>query len=244
VDGLWEVRDNLLHTVATGYDRLVAIGDMTWQEYEEEVPVTIHRIRTSGDAGVGILVRWNGHTLLNTLPGVEQPRYGHPLGALAWYHRSISFPKYRFEILGEKPEGGGGDFEIIAEDRSHVDFWQAGDTYILKVRAEITPAGKSYYKFKAWEDGTPEPSAWTLEGPGVDRYDHELHGSLLLVAHQIDASFGTVEITPLGEGYSLSVAITGQGTVTKEPNKAMYNEGEQVTLTLVADHDQEPVPGC
>jgi len=48
------------------YDRLIAMGDMTWDDYEVTVPITMHGIAPSGYASssnnpiVGILMRWTG----------------------------------------------------------------------------------------------------------------------------------------------------------------------------------------
>ena len=69
VDGLWAINGGRLETVAPGYDRLVAIGDMSWTNYEVTVPVTVLSLNTAGwgspsnGAGVGLIARWTGHIL-------------------------------------------------------------------------------------------------------------------------------------------------------------------------------------
>jgi hypothetical protein len=60
VDGDWYLTSDGIRTQAPGYDRLIAIGDRTWTNYEVLVPVTIHNM--PGGAGVGVLLRWKGHT--------------------------------------------------------------------------------------------------------------------------------------------------------------------------------------
>ena len=44
VDGLWSINGEQLQTELPGYDRLVALGSMTWTDYEVEVPVTVHSL--------------------------------------------------------------------------------------------------------------------------------------------------------------------------------------------------------
>jgi len=91
VDGQWAINGGRLETVVPGFDRLVAIGDMSWTDYEVTVPVTVLSLNSaewgppSNGAGVGIIVRWTGHTSNGEQPGEGWRR----LGALAW-HRSRS----------------------------------------------------------------------------------------------------------------------------------------------------------
>lgn len=42
VDGQWAVQGGVLRPLTLHYDRLVAIGDMSWTDYEVTVPLTIH----------------------------------------------------------------------------------------------------------------------------------------------------------------------------------------------------------
>jgi uncharacterized repeat protein (TIGR02543 family) len=56
--------------------------------------------------------------------------------------------------------------------------------------------GGSFYSFKVWEASEPEPSDWYLSGYGNGIDPDEAHGSVLLVSHRTDASFGDVTITP------------------------------------------------
>jgi hypothetical protein len=60
VDGLWKLEAGSVRPVNAGYDRLIAIGDTTWNDFEVTVPITIHRFLTGG-ALVGLLMRWRGH---------------------------------------------------------------------------------------------------------------------------------------------------------------------------------------
>ena len=44
VDGLWKLTPDGIRGIQTGYDRTIAIGDMTWpSNYEVTVPFTAHK---------------------------------------------------------------------------------------------------------------------------------------------------------------------------------------------------------
>jgi len=91
----------------------------------------------------------------------------------------------------------------------------------------------SNYRVKMWRDGEAEPAAWGIER--TDPADARPHGSVLLVAHLVDATFGNVTVSPLQAGtcYSLAVSASGSGSVQRSPQKACYAPGETVTLTAV-----------
>jgi regulation of enolase protein 1 (concanavalin A-like superfamily) len=184
VDGLWIKQSDSVRVVEAGYDRLIALGDIAWTDYEVTVPITVHEwynnllIDEGGLPGVGVLIRWDGHDAWYS----TQPRYGwHPLGALGWYRYQ------NLEIIG----GVGG---TIATDTSGFQM-QTDVRYILKLRVESRPGQTSIYHLKMWEDGTPEPIGWQLSAAGEQG---ELsQGSALLVAHKVDATFGNVSVVPV-----------------------------------------------
>ncbi len=68
---------------------------------------------------------------------------------------------------------------------------------MYKMRVETQPDGSHFYRLKTWLSGTTEPTTWTLSGYGLSTDPDS--GSLLLLAHHVDATFGDVTITPLGE---------------------------------------------
>jgi hypothetical protein len=187
VDGLWKLEESGIHPVVLDYDRLVAIGDMTWRDYEVTVPVTIHGIDPSGYSapsygpGVGILMRWNGHYDW----GGWQPNIGWwPMGALGWYR----WQGERLQIIGSK----GG---FMAEDTSGKKL-NFGVRYLFKMRVESLPEGGSRYSLKVWPEGEVEPLSWDLMPINNSPADPG-RGSFLLVAHHVDASFGNLSVTPL-----------------------------------------------
>ncbi len=93
VDGIWSITADGVSPEEIGYDRLIAIGDMAWRDYEVTVPITVHGInaacynRPSVHAGVGIVLRWKGHSNWGADEWASgQPWFGPgPYGAISWY---------------------------------------------------------------------------------------------------------------------------------------------------------------
>jgi hypothetical protein len=130
------------------------------------------------------MLKWPGHSDLLT---GDQPNYG-------WY-----------------PGGGGGWIEFETDGTSNLrmtDFtaggvrdtdplnrnFALGTTYVWKLRVESQGDGTATYRMKIWEAGTPEPSLWELN----DTEPSDVPGgSLLLLAHFTDVSFGDITIDPL-----------------------------------------------
>lgn len=248
VDGEWTIQgDGTLRPldVATGttpvldYDRLVAIGDMSWTDYQVTVPLTIHGIDSASGfgfpsfgPGVGLILRWNGHYQV----AGEQPRTGwEKLGALGWYRWSdvstagLQMIGYSF---GNYPGGGN-----VLYQNSNVQL--AYDTeYIMKMNVDTT-AGGAIYRFRVWRSDLPEPDEWHMVGTldNVDDAGHPAGGSMVLVAHHVDVSFGNVTTQPLSAvRQNLTIAKTGSGDVDIDPpGQSDYEFGSDVTLTAVPD---------
>ena len=176
VDGEWTIDRGQLRTVKPGYDRLVAIGDRHWTDYEVQVPITIHK--SSNGAGIGILVRWNGHT--DNPVATANPKSGWlPLGAIGWYHKN------RLELYGNGARILGTQSRTL----------RRGVTYMFRMQVQTLPGGSPVYRLKVWQQGKAEPDGWDIQRRG--RRSDPKHGSVLLVAHKADASFGPVIFTPL-----------------------------------------------
>jgi len=175
VDGKWTLDGGKVRAVEPGYDRLIAIGDMAWDDYEVLVPVTMNT--QPSDFGSGILFRWNGHT--DTPVQCGQPKCGYlPLGAILWARRG------RIEIYGN-----GGSI-LATQSRALTP----GVTYWFRGRVETNAQG-GLYRLKVWEDGQPEPGAWDISGQ--ESLSDPQNGSAMLISHQADASFGPVSIVGL-----------------------------------------------
>ncbi|MFP3901103.1 MAG: InlB B-repeat-containing protein [Acidimicrobiia bacterium] len=187
VDGKWALDGGTIRAVENGYDRAVALGDLSWTDYEVTVPVTVHGLAPgygtseSGGPLVGLGLRWRGHTAV----GEEQPRMGfYPTGAFAWH---------RWDRDGER-----GAYRLTGNDGSPVGGFNSptlefGTTYMFKARV-ATVSGGAEYRFKVWESGTPEPPTWgtsIVEDAGPEA------GGILLLAHHVVADWGDVVVTPI-----------------------------------------------
>lgn len=202
VDGLWGIGAQGLRTRQTGYDRIFLIGERNWQDYEVRTSVTIHRVDSttspiSGGNGLGIILRFAGHVTGGPrfFPS-GQPKWGYqPFGSIGWLRWNANAPAGAPNLQFYP---GGGDrwknlkpFEVRLER-----------PYAIVYRCETlpdTPAGDGVtrYRFKIWAAGEPEPEAWNWQevqssGTALRR------GGAALLAHHVDASFGDIEILPLG----------------------------------------------
>lgn len=192
VDGRWEIHDGYLSPFEISYDRLIALGDMTWRDYEVTVPIRVHGINAgcyphpSVHAGVGIVMRWQGHS---DWGGDElssgQPRFGpSPYGAIGWYcvfHETgpeLNFFDPRFNR------------SVITPRRLNLHA-----VYLFRVRAATLKDGSSEYSLKVWAAESAEPAAWDLVTRGAEASLSA--GALLLGAHHVAASFGDVHVQPV-----------------------------------------------
>lgn len=190
VDGLWAIEGGTIRSIAPGYDRLVAIGDVTWRNYQVTTSVTVHSVDPAGylspsnGPGVGFGVRWAGHSVWDS----AQPSNGYwPLGALAWYRWKTDGTE-QFQLHGNYLNKKAND----TTGRRLV----VGSTYMMKVRVETEADGRHHYRYKTWLSGTPEPG-WQLEIWNGNRADDPATGSLLLLAHHVNVSYGNVIVEML-----------------------------------------------
>lgn len=193
VDGRWDAAGGYVCTREIGYDRLIAIGDMSWRDYEVRVPVVVHGLearaysRPSVHTGVGVVMRWKGHSNWGSDRHASgQPRFGPgPYGAIGWWttwsngEEHLNFFDTDFRALHPHPMR----LEL------HVP-------YIFRVQV-ASSGGPTMYRLKVWPESEAEPSRWHVEAPGPSNGLTE--GSILLGAHETAASFGRVEIYPVRE---------------------------------------------
>ena len=186
VDGKWALSSAGVRTIESGYDRLIAIGDLQWTNYEALVEVTVHAINFSS-AAFGLGMRWTGHFDWDG----SQPRWGWlPLGAIGWY-RTTSLTSGGAQMIDSN---GGGQFTGI---NTNVPPMQTDVKYIFKMRGEALSPDSIQYSFKFWPSGDAEPPDWHktwTSGPGDPT---PTGGSLLLVAYLADVTFGNVIVTPV-----------------------------------------------
>ena len=157
VDGKWSVNNNVVRTSEPGYDRLINIGDMAWDDYEVTVPIIIHETYAS-DFGLGILMGWNGHT--DVPDYCEQPKCGWiPFGAIGW------ITQYGVMFYNT---GASKNISIAP----NIQYW-------MKLGVETSPDSATYY-LKIWQDGTQEPTQWDIVHTNLS--DPVINGSMLLIA--------------------------------------------------------------
>jgi hypothetical protein len=201
VDGRWEIAGARLSTVDAdiGYDRLVAIGDGSWTDYEATFTMRVNSLANptgpaSGQPAAGFLLRWSGH---NTSGGGHQPQIGvvpngtgepTPFGAYGLWRNSTT---------------GGGRLELrnhysLVQDTDSSFDLTLGQTYEVRARVVTDPGtGNSTYSFSVWEEGTPEPGVWDVEFVAGTTSAEPASGSLVLLAHEADVDFGQIAVNPI-----------------------------------------------
>ena len=217
VDGLWTIDTDGVRSGQPGYDRIIAVGDVNWTDYEVTVPIKIHGpdpdafnpdiYPNSVGPGLGIILRWQGHIDADG----SKPTWGWwDSGATAWY---------------EFFEGGGGSLDLTGDNVYSAD--PDGRTlsldpvrYFWKMRAQTIPGQGTQYSLKVWEDGQLEPLVWQMSG--LELEDDLASGSFLMVAHHVDASFGNVNVIPLQNS---AIPVVSNSNVTMSP------DGTQATIT-------------
>jgi hypothetical protein len=80
---------------------------------------------------------------------------------------------------------------------------ELGQRYFWKVQTNRTEGTYGTYRLKVWPIAEPEPAAWLLELAGTKASQAE--GSLLLVAHHVDVSFGDIKVRPLDGDFAAPV---------------------------------------
>lgn len=188
VDGDWVIEPNGIRPTVAHYDRLISIGDVQWKDYEVTVDVTLHQSHHNANPpnppGLGILIGWTGHYDWYG----QQPRIGWwPLGAIGWYRWGTTADSGSFQIMGNYGV-------VVAADRSG-EIIQPGIKYTLKFKVQTSPDQGAIYSFKAWPASLIEPDGWRLTTQQLPTDPQ--NGSILLIAHYVDATFGDVTIVPI-----------------------------------------------
>jgi len=197
VDGLWRRQVDGVSPLQPGYDRIIALGDMSLTDYTVTAEITIHGFTieapgypTEMGPGVGILVRWTGHYP----DGCSPSREWRPIGALGWYRygrdEADTVRDYRLQLLGGRIKEDTRS-EPIAEDVSGKKL-PFGIPQTFKIDIKSSGTGPALYRFKVWQTGTEEPSGWDLEGFGLN--GEAQNGAVLIVLHYAEATIHNVSI--------------------------------------------------
>lgn len=237
VDGQWQIENGKLRTVtsAIGYDRMVALGDMGWTNYEVTVPFTAFSIDPEGfkfpssGPGIGLITRWPGYFQQDD----EQPREGwEELGALGWHRWTLNKQGQvvaGLQMIGYSVGYGGVGQQLDTNPDIQIQF---GREYTIKM--SVQAAGDTdVYRFRLWPSNQAEPTEWHMVGEVGDAGRPD-SGSVVLLAHHVDVAFGNVSVRPTSSiSPVLNVTTDGNGTVNIDPVKATYDYGDVVTLSAV-----------
>ena len=187
VDGQWIISNGKATPTPQGYDRIIAMGNMTWKNYTVTVPITLNSAMTFPGANFGIALRWKEYVFWPNKHNGAYPRVGwYPLGAIAGYFDDKSFGGKRLALLGN-------NMNFFANDTTATQLL-AGSTYNFKASAQ-TVGTNQVFSLKVWEQGTGEPANWTISGNAPA--GALTQGSVLFVSYNSDVSFGNVTITNL-----------------------------------------------
>ena len=190
VDGKWILTDDGVRSVERHYDRVLAFGDHTWENYEVETSVVFHDFTPpkTGPNGtnvthVAIATRWPGHD-----PDGRQPTIKwHPLGATAEFRIGSDLQECRWRIFD-----GQREYHVESDKRRSIVL---GKRYGMKHRVETLDDGSSRFRVKLWPADQAEPESWDFER--IEPKDDVSKGSALLLAHYTDVTFGNVKVTPV-----------------------------------------------
>jgi hypothetical protein len=181
VDGKWAIQPGgSVRTMQTGYDRLIALGDMTtWNDFEVVGEITFNSLDCGNDFGVGFVVGWKGHN------SSGQPRDGHPFPGLGWYAKFQGGTNGFLNIYENTPTHV--ETILIADNSGRI--LPVGVKHLFKFRTQAISGSQSRYSLKVWQFGTSEPANFDLVVNG------ELSVGSLPGAHGADVSFGTITVT-------------------------------------------------
>jgi hypothetical protein len=190
VDGKWAIQpDGTVRTMQTGYDRVIALGDETWTDYQVTAEMTLNSVDCY-DYGSGVIVGWSGATYAPNALQPDQPRSGHPFFGQGEYSTAGGPPSnVAMDLYANTPDYPE---TTLVRDTSGVRL-TLGVKYVLKLAVQRNPGNtSSQLSLKIWQAGTPEPANWLLQA-NTDAST----GSVLLACFRVDVSFGKITVVAL-----------------------------------------------
>jgi len=194
VDGHWKITPEGIRTQDVYYDRVLAIGEASWRNYEVSTTVTFHGFTppregppTYNVSHAALATLWPGHDKDSLQPN----RKWHPLGATAEFRITDGYQNCRWRIFD-------GDHFYEEQKEPQYRTIQEGVIYGMKHRVEDLPDNRVQYSVKLWEASSKEPEDWDFQAIETSKTKHP-GGSCLLIAHHTDVTFGNVAISPLEE---------------------------------------------
>jgi hypothetical protein len=190
VDGKWALQpDGSVRTMQTGDDRLIALGDVTWTDYQVTAEITLNSLDCN-QYSLGVVVGWQGHTTDPNAPQPDQPRSGHPFFGYGSYATTgtNTAPNAELNIYANSPNYPE---TVLIQDNSGLKL-ALGVKYDMKFAVQRNANNTSEYYLKIWPATSTEPANWNL----VVQADAST-GSILLAAVQADISFGKITVVAL-----------------------------------------------
>lgn len=203
VDGRWTVEDGALRSAYPAYDRLFAVGDTSWRDYEVRARMLVDEVAAatgpvSGGNGLGFVFRFQGHVVGGPLEFPDaQPKWGYlPFGAITWLRWRKGAPEddptFQF-YRGDRNE---------LHDHGHLEF-ATGTWFEMLASCETLPdrpdgTGRTCYRLKVWRADLPEPEAQAFEVV-QESQDALRQGGVALVAHHVSVRVGALTVTPLAD---------------------------------------------
>ena len=196
VDGQWEITKDGLHNLDTYYDRVVAFGDDSWENYEVTTTVTFHDFTppqkgppTYNVSHAAIASRWPGHSEDELQPH----RQWYPLGATSEFRLSAGLDSCRWRIFdGPKPKSIRFYVEQEVSDYRNIEL---NMVYGMKHRVETVGIDSTKYSVKLWPMEQPESNEWDFSG--IEHEENLASGSVLFLAHNTSVTFGNVQVVPI-----------------------------------------------
>ena len=193
IDGSWAISSEGIRPTRMAYDRLVALGDLSWNHYEVSTTFTIHGYEStpaiygwpSYGPAVGLLLGWGGHADW----GDMVPRRGY------YPHGTIGVYRWRRDGPMRRDLWAGYGNVLIAAEETGASDPELNRPYCIKMRSEARPGERNHYSLKIWPEDREEPVAWDLAGQGAPGGRNT--GGILLLAHHTDVTFGEIRVIPL-----------------------------------------------
>lgn len=191
-DGKWELVPGGIRTMEPYYDRILAVGDSTWRDFEMEISVIFHAYTlpepgppTYNVSHAALAMRWPGHDDDGKQPRVKW----YPLGATCEMQLKPDLDSCRWRILGGA--------SLKTENNSKLKQIKLSTKYRMKSRVESLENDSTLYAVKFWKDDRPEPEEWDLISH--EGLEDEQFGSGLFLSHNTDLTFGDLKVTPLND---------------------------------------------
>lgn len=197
VDGKWELTSTGLRTAEPGYRRMLALGDISWTDYEVVADFTVNGLTPpTGDPAmipdaepfVGIITRWTGYYAWDNV----QPALGpFPVGA---FGRFIWRSAVQTAGAADNVELLDSFLNPAASDSSAMQVL-VGESYRIRMRTVTAVDGSSFYSVRVWRSDSEEPEWWNIATAVPE--GGNTAGSVALVVNRADVTFGSIAVNRL-----------------------------------------------